>query len=213
MAEQEENESVATLGCRLETQMVLLLAKDKVKEDSKDEMLRTRLWSGLKSEKLKEATRHKFDSGIDFNSLLVEIRGTEQELGLTSTSKQAKRSVLSHQSVASSEDTQGKAEVGQSDSMTAEMLKQILSRIEQLESKINQPYHNQQPKPKPRCTNSKPRGNNSANTPQNGHDSESTKLVCFRCGRSDHIKRGCRAEYHINGQPLNGKQPAPGARQ
>ncbi|XP_062577917.1 uncharacterized protein LOC134239787 [Saccostrea cucullata] len=47
--------------------------------NAKDPMLRSKLWSGLRSTQLRNATRHKYETVKEFHSLLREIRQIEQE--------------------------------------------------------------------------------------------------------------------------------------
>ena len=76
---QQDKENVATWGCRLEKQVQLLREKRKV-EGEGDEMMRTKFWSGLRSQRLKEASRHRYDDqSYTYDKLLVEVRSVEQE--------------------------------------------------------------------------------------------------------------------------------------
>ena len=49
-----------------------------------DHMLRTKFWSGLKSEYLKSALRSRVEGGEDFDSLLRYARTIEQEVSADS---------------------------------------------------------------------------------------------------------------------------------
>lgn len=78
MEKQRESENVAEYSIRLEN--MLQKAKDYIDPKTKNEMLRSKLWNGLKDSQLKNATRFKFESEKDFNRLRIEIRKIEQDL-------------------------------------------------------------------------------------------------------------------------------------
>jgi hypothetical protein len=205
LEEQREGESVATWGCRLENQMTQLLVKGKIKEDSKEEMLKTKLWSGLRNSRLKEATRHQFDSGLGFDKLFVSIRETEQELGFIPLGKQGKlnegKFTQSHPNVA-------EASVPQVPDENQEVLKSILARIEQIEVKMSPGKQQGKPYYKPHHTENR---QTEASVPpevteNNQGESTGKHFVCFRCGRANHVKIGCRQRFHIDGYQLNWKQ-------
>ena len=50
-------------------------------------MLRSKFWTGLKSQSLKNSTRHLYDTIKDFQSLLSIIRKVDQEANSLKTSK------------------------------------------------------------------------------------------------------------------------------
>ena len=78
MATQQANETVADYSLRLEQ----LLHHSSLQFDSetKNEMLRNRLWSGLRDRELKNSARYKFESLRCFNTLRKELRKIEQEM-------------------------------------------------------------------------------------------------------------------------------------
>ena len=77
-ARQESNETVADYSLRL----VQLLCRFNIplNNDTKNDMLRNRLWSGLRDGDLRNASRYKFESVLDFNQLRRELRVIEQDL-------------------------------------------------------------------------------------------------------------------------------------
>lgn len=77
-AQQKDNESVATWGCRLEDILDKARRRGQVASDAMDEMLRTKFWTGLRPE-LKASSRHKFDTVKHFDILRVELRAIEYE--------------------------------------------------------------------------------------------------------------------------------------
>ena len=76
-AKQGQNESVAEYSLRLER--LLTNANLSLDRNTKDDMLRNRLWSGLRDNDLRNATRYKFESIFDFNVLRKEIRSIEED--------------------------------------------------------------------------------------------------------------------------------------
>ena len=56
-------------------------------------MLRSKFWTGLKSQTLKNSTHHFYDSIKDFQTLLREIRKVDQEDASFKSSKKATQQV------------------------------------------------------------------------------------------------------------------------
>ncbi len=81
-ASQRDGESVTAYGCRLESLLQTAINNGHVSVSAKDDMLRSKFWSGLRSDALKSHTRHKYDSIKTFDVLLREIRAIDFELGM-----------------------------------------------------------------------------------------------------------------------------------
>ena len=76
-ARQLPTESMSAWGCRLEDIVSRII--DPGSAASAHSMLRTRYWTGIYSDKIRNALRHHFDDGADFESLLRLARIAEQE--------------------------------------------------------------------------------------------------------------------------------------
>lgn len=74
---QQPNETVAEYSLRLER--LLTNANLDLDRQSKNDMLRNRLWSGLRDDELRNVTRYKFESISDFNILRRELRQIEED--------------------------------------------------------------------------------------------------------------------------------------
>ena len=59
---------------------MLQQTKDYVPEKTKNEMLRSKLWSGLRDSQLKNASRFKYKLETDFNKLRIAVRQIEQDM-------------------------------------------------------------------------------------------------------------------------------------
>ena len=95
-------------------------------------MLRSKFWTGLKSQELRSSTRHLYDSVKDFQLLLKEIRKVEQEI------ENGKRPVPPITSVPNKKIAQQHSGQVQSDSTNEQLLKQmseLMSRMKALEQK------------------------------------------------------------------------------
>ncbi|RUA06894.1 MAG: hypothetical protein DSY43_00980 [Gammaproteobacteria bacterium] len=79
-SKQEADEGVAVYGCRLEDTISSAIDRGIVAREQADEMLRSKFWSGLKDERVKNVTRHRVDHIRDFDTLLAEVRAAEQEV-------------------------------------------------------------------------------------------------------------------------------------
>lgn len=96
---QKPKESVTTYGCRLETLLQVAVESGHVSREGRNDMLRSKFWTGLRDEKLRLLTRHKYDSVISYDRLLGEVRAVEQELMTTE-----KVSTAQHQAVSVEKD-------------------------------------------------------------------------------------------------------------
>ena len=197
--------------------------KGKVDSDSVNEMLCTKFWTHLHSERLKNATHHKFDTISDFDELLAEVRAAEQELTefdklRNSASGATKpKSGRFHQAKAEVEgSTDGTLEKliqrldkmeGKEKQGSAVTLEALVARIEQLEAKT-----------KNTKGRNKSRGSAQSQSSQAGthrSNNQNGEIICDRCGQAGHIKIGCRV--HLNNQSngnasqqaLNSNQPLP----
>ena len=79
-AKQEPNESVADYGMRLEGLLQTCIDRGDISPISRNEMLRTKLWSGLSNEGLRNASRYKYDTITDFDKLRIELRTIELDM-------------------------------------------------------------------------------------------------------------------------------------
>jgi hypothetical protein len=93
-AHQKEAESVAMWSCRLEELIALIQSSGAVDFNTAQKLLRSKFWTGLTVERIKLATRHKYDSDNLYEDLVVAARRVEQE---TSSSSAMKKTAQSHQ--------------------------------------------------------------------------------------------------------------------
>ena len=86
-ASQLEGESIVDFSLRLEH----LLCDTRIDLDrsTRDEMLRSRLWSGLRDQVLKNATRYKYETVPDYTSLRRELRQVDEEMKAAQIDKTA----------------------------------------------------------------------------------------------------------------------------
>ncbi|XP_071136372.1 paraneoplastic antigen-like protein 5 [Mytilus edulis] len=80
METQKQGQSVADYGIRLEDIAQKALEKGQINSQAKNDMLRSKLWSGLRDPLLKNASRYKYDTVKKFDQLLKEIRSIELDL-------------------------------------------------------------------------------------------------------------------------------------
>ena len=79
-AKQEAGESVANYGMRLESLLQTCIDRGEVSHGARNEMLRSKLWSGLSDTNLRNASRYKYDTIHDFETLRMELRTIELDL-------------------------------------------------------------------------------------------------------------------------------------
>ena len=85
-AKQETGESVANYGMRLEGLLQTCIDRGDISLTARNEMLRSKLWSGLSDVNLRNASRYKFDTIHDFEALRMELRTIELDLKATASS-------------------------------------------------------------------------------------------------------------------------------
>ena len=78
-AAQKHDETVVAWGLRLEELMHKAISKGNVKREDSDNLLKRMFWRKLKSEKLRNATRSKFESSMNFDQLRKAVREEELE--------------------------------------------------------------------------------------------------------------------------------------
>ena len=87
MESQQPNQSVAEYGMKIEGILQLAIDKGQINPQAKNEMLRSKFWSGLRDPLLKNASRYKYDTIKDFDQLRKEVRSIELDLANGSDSK------------------------------------------------------------------------------------------------------------------------------
>lgn len=82
-ASQKAEETVAAWGLRLEEILQKAVNKGHVKVEDKNDMLRTKFWRSLRSDRLKNATRVHFESITNFEMLRRAVREEEHEIKIS----------------------------------------------------------------------------------------------------------------------------------
>lgn len=77
---QKADESVGDYSLRLER--LLSRVPGHLDRTAKNDMLRNRLWSGLRNIELKNASRYLFEKNLNYNTLRKELRAVEEDLRL-----------------------------------------------------------------------------------------------------------------------------------
>ena len=87
-ATQSETETITAWGLRLEEIFQRAIEKGKARETDRDSTLREQFWKSLRSERLKNATRVKYETIESFELLRKAVRAEENEMKLTSNISQ-----------------------------------------------------------------------------------------------------------------------------
>lgn len=127
---QKESESIATYASRLEQTLSRAINSGHLDLAAKDAMLRSKFWTGLKSQQLRNSTRHLYDSIKDFQDLLREIRKVDQEINSSRplSSKTPK--------TAQQQSSQASSEESASNSQLLKQMTELMSRMKTLEQKL-----------------------------------------------------------------------------
>ena len=126
-ASQKEGESVTAYGCRLENILQMAVQNGHISSYAKDDMLRSKFWTGLRSDKLKNQTRHKYDSIKSYDLLLKEIRAVDLEIN--PQVDKVKSSKGQQKSIQSDSD---KSEIDK----LSDQMKQMFNKMTKLESEL-----------------------------------------------------------------------------
>ena len=94
---QQQNQTVADFGMTLESIIQPAVEKGDITFETKNEMLRSKFWSGIRDPLLKNSSRYKFDTVKDFDQLRKEIRAIELEL----LNSEKPTSIVQHQPISS----------------------------------------------------------------------------------------------------------------
>ena len=130
-ATQKETESVNEWGLRLEEIFQRAIEKGKAREVERDTTLREQFWKSPRSERLKNATRVKYESLKSFEQLRKAVRAEENEMKLATNiaQQQARTQIKSEKTETVQEEKEDKLDL-------------ILKRIEALERGRNRGgYH------------------------------------------------------------------------
>ena len=220
-AEQQEGESVTRWSCRLESILDKAKQKGNIGANAVNEMLRSKFWSGLKTE-LREASRSKYDLIKSFDELRTSVRRIESEHN--ERSKHIDKSVDKHPKafikmakIDSKASTEGSTlcELKGIVSQLSTDMKDLKVRLEYPDKCAKPQFSNNSYYHSMERSRNKGRGgyvgNNSQRTRSDNvsiasvsREQQPKDVVCYRCGLPGHIKRGCRMDLSA----LNLDKPA-----
>ena len=127
---QKEAESVVSFASRIEQTLSRAVKSGHIDGIAKDAMLRSKFWTGLKSQSLKNSTRHLYDTIKDFPSLLREIRKVDQE---ENSFKQTKKPTAQQQQC-----NQVTSDSENNTDVLLKSMKELMSRMEKMEERLDQ---------------------------------------------------------------------------
>ena len=210
-ARQDDDETVTKWSCRLENIIGKAVEKGIVTRTSANDMLRSMLWTGLKTE-LKEISGHKYDAIRDFDELRIALRHIEKDHEERKAARKphtAKSSVPSDRTTSEMDEFRG-------------MIQQLTARFDRWERGGHQsrgfgrntgPSRRERAKPiwenRQQSTPATPKWDNQPQqqptqaTPSKGKK----KIVCYRCGQEGHMKIGCANPPNMYRKDLNSKKP------
>ena len=172
-AEQKSSETVAAWACRLED----LLCHPQLETTSpaqKNSMLKAKFFQGLVLDHVKNAIRHRVESGT-YDEILVLARQAEEERG-------AKSKVVSKPQTVDSDPVSKKLDEIQKD------LKSLTTKVNDLEGKIDKRKDQTKIKSAPQTGT----GNPPKQPSSESQTSPSGILRCNYCKKIGHLKRNCR---------------------
>lgn len=125
---QKDNESIVSFGSWLEQTLSRAVKYGHIDLAAKDAMLRSKFWTGLKSQVLKNSTRHLYDSIKDFSTLLREIRKVDSE---ESSSKPVKKQAAQQQ-------LSGQVSTDDTSSQLLKQMTELMGRMKNMEDKLEE---------------------------------------------------------------------------
>lgn len=128
---QKESESIVQYASRIEQTLSRAIRYGHIDFVAKDAMLRSKFWTGLKSQQLKNSTRHMYDTIKDFQTLLKEVRKVEQEDLVSIKPSPKQKSTQQHS-------TQAAAETKDSNSQLLQQMTELMERMKAMERKLEQ---------------------------------------------------------------------------
>ena len=194
-AEQKPSESVVEWGCRLEDLLDKVGTTGKIDPSQFDNMLRSKFWSGLHPH-LKDASRHRYESGCDFDTLRVALRRIENEIAQRQKHvKPNQFAAGSHgieaNAIVSQSDTQGKKELSDMTTSFSELKQCVLSmeqcikdmnlRLGKVEQNVNSTKAHVSKVSQHQNMNQSPRPTRNGMSP----------IVCWACGSRGHRQYEC----------------------
>ena len=177
-AEQDSGQNCTVWGCHLEHILNQLQEKGSFSASASQEMLRSKFWMGLREERIKNATRHRFESGATYEELVKAVRTLELEFAKKNPPKQHVQQTTSTDPMMEKLD-----KLLQEMSSTRTTLKTLEDRVAGLEQSKTNPESSKSSEPR-----SHPKKPN---------------VTCTRCARRGHPVEKCHAKFHANGQALN----------
>lgn len=172
IAQQQQDQSCTAWGCHLEELMVNIQEKGTFSTETAKIMLRSKFFTGLRSEKLKAALRHRLDTDDTFEDLLKKARMLDSEIEQPQVSKK----VQSQQHVTSS--LEGKID-------------EMLHQLRTLDGRV-QKIENQNASAKPAKPDTDARKTKYSVRKMKFYG---TKGICWQCGDKRHKLGTCP---HLN---------------
>ena len=130
-ASQKADESVTAWGLRIEEILQKAVIKGNVKDSDTNEMLKNIFWKNLRNDRLKNATRAKFESIQSFELLRRAVRAEEYDMKMNKNSVQPPQIK--------------QEQVHENKQEETSLIKQLLSRISELEKQMKDSSDRRQP--------------------------------------------------------------------
>lgn len=130
---QQDKDSIVEYGSRLEQTISRAIRYGHIDLVAKDAMLRSKFWTGLRSQQLKHSTRHLYDSIKDFQLLLKEVRKVELE---ESSSTRPPAATSAKHKVTQQQAGQVSNESEDTNSVLLKQMNELMGRMKAMEKKL-----------------------------------------------------------------------------
>jgi len=239
-SQQEESEDVATWSLRLEDIIQKVVSKGLISQGTTNEMLRSKLWTGLADDRLKQATRYKYDTIKNYDDLVVELRRVEQEMSSIHLKGKKSEKKITSQMIQKKTGVDERTSAQEERTKVAPDWKKLEEKLDRIEKDVSELKADRQISDSrgtyARNSRGTYRGNDrgtyrgnsrgryrgkSRNRFQEARGDMSSEgqdkangdtIICYRCGGEGHIALGCRVRTdHL--RQLKDESPLSGVRQ
>lgn len=211
-SQQGEKEDVSAWSVRLEDIIQKVGKEEMISRSTLDEMMRSKLWTGLYDDRLKQATRYKYETTKKYDELIVELRKIEQELCPSAKSEKKAKTHMLQRNITDKDEDNMKSILTRLE-RKMDKLDDLEGRITKLESDkmkrgptANTAVHNRgrgfRGRGRRFCGTANNRPHEKAAVEvENGEQQEmkQTPILCYRCGQPGHVARGCRVQTSQSG--------------
>ena len=187
-SKQKPDETAVTWSCRLQRMLDLINKKDPMTRITYDRLHRSKFWNGLAIKDVKEATRHRFENGEDFDEIFAAVRALESQNLAEKKEFATSKKISTHSHQISTTPSNEASE-------QSKKLDKILQRLSLMETRLNKLEATSNNSSQIDVSKGKSFLQKSSQTSRDSN-------FCSRCKRTSHSLEKCHAKKDKHGKPL-----------